>query len=218
MVPAGDGFGVGFDVAVGAAVDVVAGAVVGESAASLELPPQPARTTSTIVAITGAPRRSSMVANPTTFRPAMWKSPNMGTTQRAIIIGVTIAVAAGLFILGRVTSDGDDGNPRAGFLSGLRQGESRGIREGRALQLSETLPENSRDATRKAFDAGYTAGANDAFGGYDGGWYVSRPYVITLVKGTGPITYDLGSRTLLHAETDYYLCSHTRTICQRPHR
>jgi hypothetical protein len=140
----------------------------------------------------------------------------MGTQQRAIVVTVGIALAAGLFTLGRVTSD--EGDSRAGYLSGLRQGESRGIQEGRALQLSEAAPKGSRDAARSAFDSGYAAGANDAFGGYDGGWYVSTPYIITLIKGGGPITYDLSSRTLLHAGIDYYLCPQARTICQRPHR
>jgi hypothetical protein len=140
----------------------------------------------------------------------------MGTKQRAIVVTVGIALAAGLFTLGRVTSD--EGDSRAGYLSGLRQGESRGIAEGRALQLSEAAPKGSRDAVRSAFDSGYSAGANNAFGGYDGGWYVSTPYIITLVKGSGPITYDLSSRTLMRTGIDYYLCPHARTICQQPHR
>jgi hypothetical protein len=139
------------------------------------------------------------------------------TTRRAIAVLIGAALGTGLFLAGRLTGDTDDARA-AGYYSGLRHGESRGIQEGRALQLTDALPQDARKAARAAFDAGYTAGANDAFGGYDGGWYVSRPYVITLAKGTGPITYDLRSRTMLHAGTDYFLCLHARTICQRPHR
>jgi hypothetical protein len=141
----------------------------------------------------------------------------------AVIIGV--ALASGLFVLGRLTSstdetraDGCAAGQSAGYYKGLRQGESRGVQEGRALQLTEALPKDSRDAARAAFNTGYTAGANDAFGGYDGGWYVSAPYLITLVKGSGPITYDISSRTMLHEDIDYYLCPHMHTVCQRPHR
>ena len=139
------------------------------------------------------------------------------TTRTAIAVVIGLALGAGLFLLGRLT-DGTDDAPSAGYYAGLRQGESRGIREGRALQLTEALPPDVRKAARTAFDTGYAAGANDAFGGYDGGWYVSVPYLITLVKGTGPITYDLSSRTMVHGGIDYYLCPHTRRICQRPHR
>jgi len=139
------------------------------------------------------------------------------TMRRIIAVLVGAALGTGLFLLGRLTTDTDDGRA-GGFYAGLRQGESRGVQEGRALQLTEALPEGTRDTARAAFDNGYTAGANDAFGGYDGGWYVSRPYLVTLVKGAGPITYDIGSRTLLHGGVDYYLCPHTYTICQRPHR
>ena len=139
------------------------------------------------------------------------------TTRRAIAVLVGAALGTGLFLAGRLTDDTDDART-AGYYSGLRQGESRGIQEGRALQLTDGLPQDVRKAARTAFDAGYTAGANDAFGGYDGGWYVSRPYLITLARGSGPITYDLSSSTMLHAGTDYFLCPHARRICQRPHR
>ena len=139
------------------------------------------------------------------------------TMRRLIAVLLGLALGAGMFLLGRITSNDDDGRS-AGYVAGLRHGESRGLQEGRALQLIEALPEDARDATRAAFDTGYTAGANDAFGGYDGGWYVSRPYLITLVKGAGPITYDISSRTMLHGGIDYYLCPHTHAICQRSHR
>ena len=51
--------------------------------------------------------------------------------------------------------------------------------------------------TRAAFEAGYAAGANDVFGGFDGGWSLGTPYVITLRKGSGAITYRIDSRRLV---------------------
>ena len=142
-------------------------------------------------------------------------------TSRLLVALIALALGAGLFLLGRVTSNADDryaAGRSAGYYSGLRQGESRGVQEGRSLQFATSLPEDSREALRASFDAGYTAGANDTFGGYDGGWYVSTPYLITLAKGSGAITYDLSSRTLLHGDTDYFLCPNTQKICHRPHR
>ena len=70
------------------------------------------------------------------------------------------------------------------------RGRALGVREGRALQASASTPRG----TRAAFEAGYAAGANDVFGGFDGGWSLDTPYVITLRKGSGAITYRIDSR------------------------
>ena len=61
-----------------------------------------------------------------------------------------------------------------------------GVRDGRALQVPP--------AARDAFDDGYQAGANDVFGGYDGGWDLGRPYTITLARGEDGITYRIRTR------------------------
>jgi hypothetical protein len=70
-------------------------------------------------------------------------------------------LSAGAFVVGRVTApDGD----RAGSADEAR---AAGVREGRALQVAPS--------GRDAFEAGYAEGANDVFGGYDGGWDYGRP-------------------------------------------
>jgi hypothetical protein len=102
--------------------------------------------------------------------------------RRSLVIRLSqsaaaVAIAIGLVALGRVTAGGD-----AGFDAGRAQG----VQEGRALQAPPTA--------RSAFDAGYAAGANDVFGGYDGGWDLGRPYVITLARGRGGVTYRIASR------------------------
>jgi hypothetical protein len=96
-----------------------------------------------------------------------------------------VAAGGGLFVLGRESGDGGDGHA-----AGLREGRALGVREGRALQASASSPRG----TRAAFEAGYAAGANDVFGGFDGGWSLDTPYVITLRKGSGAITYRIDSR------------------------
>ena len=120
-----------------------------------------------------------------------------------IAVGLAcVVVAGGLFALGRLSADDDDSgsasdsaaSAAAARAAGLREGRAAGLREGRALQASESAAPGARRATRRAFAAGYTAGANDVFGGFDGGWSLSTPYVITLRRGSGPITYRIDSR------------------------
>jgi hypothetical protein len=119
-----------------------------------------------------------------------------------IAVGLACAVAAGgLFALGRGSADldgarheGRAAGVREAKAAALREGRAAGLSEGRALQAGAAAPAGSRHAARRAFAAGYTAGANDAFGGFDGGWSLSTPYVITLRRGSGAITYRIDSR------------------------
>ena len=105
-----------------------------------------------------------------------------------------VALAGGAFALGRTSVDtdapqGSAATERAraqGRAAGLREGRAVGVREGRALQVPAT--------GRRAFEAGYVAGANDVFGGFDGGWALETPYVVTIARGSDGITYRLDSR------------------------
>ena len=109
--------------------------------------------------------------------------------SRVVAVVAGAALAAGAFALGRSTAD-----THAGHDAGVREGRAAGIEEGRALQATGSSPAS----TRAAFDAGYAAGANDVFGGFDGGWALSEPYVITLARGSGAVTYRIDSRRLAH--------------------
>ena len=102
--------------------------------------------------------------------------------RRIAIVAVAAVLVGGGFALGRATG----GEPSGGYPAGLRAGRADGLREGRALQIAP--------ADRQAFDAGYTAGANDVFGGFDGGWDLSTPYVVRLARGSGAVTYRIDSR------------------------
>ena len=97
--------------------------------------------------------------------------------SRVVAVVAGAALAAGGFALGRSTAD-------------TREGRAAGVQEGRALQATGSSPRT----VRAAFDAGYAAGANDVFGGFDGGWSLSEPYVITLARGSGAVTYRIDSR------------------------
>ncbi len=116
---------------------------------------------------------------------------------RIVVLILSVIAGAGLFLAGRATAPDGGGDYAAGHADGLR--------EGRAVQA--TL---GRDASeRTAFDEGYRAGADDVFGGYDGGWGFT-PYAIVLVKGSNGITYRIAGRTEMAAGVDYY-CAPTAT-------
>jgi hypothetical protein len=59
---------------------------------------------------------------------------------------------------------------------------------------------NSPPSKGASFTAGYLAGREAAFAGYDGGWAYGVPYVITLRRGDPGITYRIASRRPLHAQ------------------
>jgi hypothetical protein len=66
---------------------------------------------------------------------------------------------------------------------------------------------------RASFDAGYLAGREAAFGGYDGGWAYGTPYLVTLERGGRGITYRFASRAPLSPGIEYRACGHG--VCTR---
>jgi hypothetical protein len=147
------------------------------------------------------------------------------TAKTALLATVALLVATGLVLLGRMTADGHTANRQGyetgrndGYTDGLRVGEAQGRQEGRALQEGNSLPAGTRQPVKDAFDAGYAAGANDVFAGYDGGWAMATPYLVTLEQGSGQIVYRIRVRTPVQAQVNYYLCPDERDICQQARR
>jgi hypothetical protein len=103
-------------------------------------------------------------------------------SRTAVVAAIVIGLGVGLFLLGRETAGGDPG---------FDAGRAQGVEEGRALQVAP--------AARQPFQAGYAAGANDVFGGFDGGWSLGTPYVITLGKGAGGVAYRIEKRREEHS-------------------
>ncbi len=135
------------------------------------------------------------------------------------VLGAAL-VAGGLFLLGRATAPSPT-HPAAGpgdYFAGVRAGEAQGRQEGRALQAGAELPPGERDAAQRAFAAGYVAGFNDVFAGYDGGWTTRTPWIVTLKGGAGQLVYRIDSREQLQAGVNYYLCPDGRSLCQQPRR
>jgi hypothetical protein len=134
------------------------------------------------------------------------------------VVAVPALVALGRVTAGRtparrVTADRSDE-----YFDGLQVGEAQGRREGRALQEGIALPANTRRPVHDAFDAGYVAGANDVFAGYDGGWALGVPYVVTVVEAAGHIIYRIKSREPIEPNVNYFLCPDGHSLCQEPRR
>ena len=121
----------------------------------------------------------------------------MRTRIWSAVLGSALVVV-GAFGVGRVSA-------------GRPVGYSDGLREGRAEQATLNLPA----ADKAVFDAGYSAGAADAFAGFDGGWDLKAPYVIVLAAGGAGVTYRIAERTRLDPGIDYYLCSDGHSLCRR---
>jgi len=144
--------------------------------------------------------------------------------RRAAVILVGLAAAIGSFAIGRATAQPSSGSTAApgvartdaGYAAGFQAGRDAGVREGRSLQVGQTLAGPDRDAATAAFNSGYVAGINDAFGGYDGGWSLAAPYVVTLGAGTGGATYRIASRIQMEPGVSYFLCPDGSGICRRP--
>lgn len=140
----------------------------------------------------------------------------------AVVASAALLAGAGV-VVGRATVDTHAARERGyrsglydGYFDGLPVGEAQGRREGRALQEGISLPAGDRRVAKDAFDAGYAAGANDAFAGYDGGWTLKAPYVVTLERGRKDITYRIASRVPLETGVAYYLCPTGHGLCRQP--
>jgi hypothetical protein len=124
---------------------------------------------------------------------------------RPPLLAVLLAIlaAAALVGLGRLTAPspaaararGYHDGTTAGYADGFSAGRAQGLQEGQATAATVTLPTGARDRAKAAFDAGYRAGANATFSGWDGGWSLGQPYVIVLTRGANGITYRIAART-----------------------
>jgi hypothetical protein len=63
----------------------------------------------------------------------------------------------------------------------------------------------------------YDAGWEDAFSGFDGGWVLGDPYVVTLRHGGPGLTYRFDRRWPLLPGHEYRICNKD-IICSRPTR
>jgi hypothetical protein len=140
-----------------------------------------------------------------------------------LVSALVAAIGVGFFFFGRLSVNdsqarnaGYQSGRTDGYFDGVKAGEAQGLQEGRALQAGSAVAGTSQQPVQDAFNRGYAAGENDAFGDYDGGWQTEAPYLVIVVPGSGAAntpTYRISTRTLLRPDTDYYLCPDSPTIC-----
>jgi hypothetical protein len=138
-------------------------------------------------------------------------------TKILLVAAVAVLAALACFEVGRLTARGAAPartDRTADYFDGLRVGEAQGRQEGRVLQEGASLPAQARRRVAAAFDDGYAAGANDAFAGYDGGWTLGAPYIVTLEAGQGRIVYRIRDRTAMAPGLDYRVCAGSQ-VCSR---
>lgn len=70
-------------------------------------------------------------------------------------------------------------------------------------------------ATQSTPPGGYYAGREDAFSGFDGGWVLGDPYIVTLRHGGPGVTYQFARRWPLLPGREYRICDQD-IICSRP--
>jgi hypothetical protein len=147
--------------------------------------------------------------------------------KKAFWLAAALVVAVVLVGVGRASVDtgsarssgyrsGHTDGQYAGYLDGLQDGEAQGLQEGRTLQEASALPASARRPVKKAFTAGYVAGADDVFAGYDGGWALGVPYVITVKAGADGLDYRIGTRDPMKPQVNYFLCADGVDVCQQP--
>jgi hypothetical protein len=132
-----------------------------------------------------------------------------------LAIAALVVVAGSGFLVGHLSAPAPPNRAAGDYFDGLRVGEAQGRQEGRALQEGVALPARERRTARLAFDAGYVAGANDVFAGYDGGWSLRVPWIVTLEGGSGKIVYRIRDRTRVEPGVKYYLCPDGHSLCHR---
>jgi hypothetical protein len=139
-------------------------------------------------------------------------------TKTVLLAAAALLVTLACVELGRLTVSTSAASPAvrsSDYFDGLRVGEAQGRQEGRALQEGAALPPRARRPVAQAFDDGYAAGTNDAFAGYDGGWALAVPYIVTIEEGQGRIVYRIRDRTQMVANVDYHLCRGGHDVCSR---
>jgi hypothetical protein len=127
----------------------------------------------------------------------------------AALVLVLAAGVAGGFLLGRTTAPTHDHAWEDSYSLGYDQG----LGAGRVLQIGDTIGPGQKDAAAKAFQAGYRAGQDDAFGSYDGGWEIGTPYVVILGHGTGGSAYRFAYRVTMVKGSTYEACGTAVGVC-----
>jgi hypothetical protein len=127
------------------------------------------------------------------------------------LVAVVAAIGVGCFFIGRSTAPTRTGT----YLAGYTDGQIAGVQQGRAIQGSQSILPADAKSAQDAYKKGYSDGENDAFIlQFDGGWKVNAPYIVTVTRATGDITYRFSMRDLMEPGKSYYTCPQS-VVCAR---
>jgi len=124
---------------------------------------------------------------------------------------VVAAVGASCFFVGRLSAPTLAGSYHAGYTDG----QIAGVEQGRSIQGSQSILPADAKSAQDAYKKGYADGENDAFIlQFDGGWKLDTPYIVTVTRATGDITYRFSMRDLMEPGKSYYACAKS-VVCAR---
>jgi hypothetical protein len=79
-------------------------------------------------------------------------------------------------------------------------------------------PRDERQRPTGPYGAAYAAGREDAFSGFDGGWSLGVPYIVTLRPGGPGVTYRFARRWPMAAGVEYRVCGQIVCTSHPPRR
>jgi hypothetical protein len=135
----------------------------------------------------------------------------MKSWRAGAAIAVVVAVGVGCFFVGRVSAPTRTGT----YLAGYTDGQIAGVEQGRSIQGSQSILPADAKSAQDAYKKGYADGANDAFIlQFDGGWKLNTPYIVTVTRAAGDITYRFSMRDRMDPGKSYYTCPQS-VVCAR---
>jgi hypothetical protein len=142
-----------------------------------------------------------------------WASARRWALWVTVLAGVVLVIGLALMAFSNAQNRGYRDGYDVGYRLGLQDGWAQGREEGRALQEGDSVPAGSRQPVQDAFRSGYAAGANDVFAGYDGGWVLGQPYIVTLARAPSPVAYRIQARRPMQSGIDYFACPSEQGTC-----
>jgi hypothetical protein len=135
----------------------------------------------------------------------------MNSWRVGAALSVVAAVGVGCFFAGRLSAPTRTGSYNAGYTDG----QIAGVEQGRSIQGSQSILPADAKSAQDAYKKGYADGENDAFIlQFDGGWKLDTPYIVTVTRATGDITYRFSMRDLMEPGKSYYACAES-VVCAR---
>jgi hypothetical protein len=182
----------------------------------------------------GPGERTSVPAGTAAPPPPPRATPGAGWWVGAAVVALVVGV--GGYLIGHNIGQTDErdnfdaGAPgyndiyqqgfTAGKAAGAQQGQAKGAAQGEQTGLEQGEQQGKQQGEQQGKQQGVAegtkVGADAALGGFST-WKPGAPYVVKVETGSGSVPYQISSRTLMTADTDYALCKDAPTqVCTVP--